>query len=217
MSKANLCLMVGVVLVVVLLIWVCMHKKDTTAPKRDGYMAAGAMDHLDSLDPRYDLVEAPEMAVPTEHFADLVNGGDQAQMVQQAATSGRSESLRPLERLDRIHESNMMPSTAAHLPQYNIDVSNPSVYAFSVSAPRVSMGPVKPRTWEASDKFRGDIPIMYSPDVALIGKSSFGRDSLNYSAFWSDGLRATIPKQTGRGYKNMPTLVAAEGTVLDYV
>ena len=209
-SMMNICVVVGSLVLLGILIWVCM-RKSPDAPKRDGYMAAGAMDHLDSLDPRYNLVEAPEMAVPAEHFADLVNSGDQARLVEQPQGS---ETVRPLERFDRIHEQNLMPSTAAHLPQFNIDAANPSTYSFAVNAPRVQL---KNRIWMLSDPFRGDIPIRYHADVPLIAKSSNGRDSQRMDGFFSDGMSHLYNKLTGRAYKNMPLKVATEGTVVDYI
>lgn len=107
----NTCVMIGALLLVGLIIWYCMNKKDQ---KNEGYTAAGALDHLDSIDGNYELIESPDEAVPAEHFADLVDSGDQARMVKQPRSMG--EELRPLDRFERLQNDAQIPLTAAHLP-----------------------------------------------------------------------------------------------------
>lgn len=204
---------VGAALIAGVAIYVYINRS-TLFPKKEPYMAAGAMDHLDSLDSRYELIEAPDQVIPAEHFADLVDSGDQAQIVGQPRTGDQFESLKPLERLDRLQDKNMLPSTAAHLPQYNIDVANPATYSFAVNAPRVIL---KNRLNMQADPFRGDVFIRYHPDIPLISKSSNGRDSWRGDGFFSDHFAHLYNKLTGRAYRNTPLKVSTEGTVLDYV
>ncbi len=177
--------------------------------KREGYMTAGALDHLDSLDPRYEFVEAPDMAIPTEHFADIVDAGDHARLVEQPTFA---ETAKPLERLERLQDTNRMPMTAAHLPQYNIDVANPATYSFSVSAPRVQM---RNRLAKQADLLRGDVPITYHPDMPVIVKSRYGRDTLTLDGLFSDTFKSSYNRLTGRGFKNMPLKVNTEGILMD--
>lgn len=207
MLDKNTCLIVGILLLGGLLVWYLMSAKK----QKDGYMSAGAIDHLDSLDGRYELIQSPEEAVPTEHFADLVDSGDQARLVQQPQLN---ENIRPLERLERLQGSEQLPLTAAHLPAFNIDVANPSAYAFSTQAPRVVL---KNRLAMQADFIRGDIPIKYNPDVALIGKSSNGRESLKMDGTFSDSSKALYNKLTGRMFKSLPVQVVSQGTVMDYI
>jgi hypothetical protein len=209
MLDKNTILLVGAVLLAGLFLYYYMG--DKKSGKQEGYMAAGALDHLDSLDSRYELIQSPDQAVPAEHFADLVDSGDQAKMVQQPLGA---EYVRPLERLERLHTDAQLPLTAAHLPAFNVDVANPSTYAFAVQAPRVVL---KNRQAMQADMVRGDIPIRYHPDVALIGKSSLGRDSLRLDGTFSDQFKHLYNKLTGRAYKNMPLQVATQGTVMDYI
>ena len=199
----NLLLVAGL-LVVGVAVWYYYSQR----PK-ETYLAAGAMDHLDSLDGRYELIESPDSAVPAAHFADLVDGGDQSRLVQQVATG---DVEKPLERLEKLQQTQLLPPTAAHLPQYNIDVANPATYSFAVNAPRVVL---KNRLNEQADPIRGDIPIRYHPDVPLIAKSSFGRDSLRLDGFFSDHFASLYNKLTGRAYKNMPLKVATQSTIMD--
>jgi hypothetical protein len=207
-SNTKIAIAVGVILVAGVGIYYYMKKRD--AKKSEPYMAAGAMDHLDSLDSRYELIDSPDQVVPTEHFADLVDSGDQAKIVKQP---DQFETLKPLERLDRLMDKNMLPSTAAHLPQYNIDVANPATYSFAMHAPRVVL---KNRLNMQADPFRGDVPVRYHPDVPLIAKSHYGRDAWRGDGFFSDHFDHLYNKLTGRAYKNIPLQVATEGTVLDF-
>jgi len=201
--------MIGALLLVGLLIWYCMQKKDQ---KNEQYTAAGALDHLDSIDGNYELIESPDEAVPAEHFADLVDSGDQARMVKQARSMG--EELKPLDRFERLQNDAQIPLTAAHLPAFNIDVANPSAYAFAVSAPRVLL---KNRLAMQADMVRGDVAIRYFPDVAMVGKSIHGRDSLRMDGTFSDSFRYLYNQLTGRQYKNLPLQVSTGGTVGDFI
>ncbi len=209
MNSKNICVIIGALLLLGLLVYYCMNKQEK---KNEGYMAAGALDHLDSLDSRYELIESPDEAVPAEHFADLVDSGDQSRLVKQMRST--EDTLRPLERFERLQGDAQVPLTAAHLPAFNIDAANPSVHAFAVQAPRVML---KTRVWENADPYRGDIAIAYNPDVAMVAKSQFGRDSQRLDGFFSDQFRHLTAKLTGRAYKNMPLQVSTQGTVGDYI
>ena len=205
----NTCLVIAGLLLLGLLVYYCMQKPEK---KNEHYVAAGALDHLDSLDSRYELINSPDEAVPVEHFADLVDSGDQSRLVRQAADA--SAALRPLERFERLQGDAQVPLTAAHLPAFNIDAANPSVHAFAVQAPRVLL---KNRLAMQADPMRGDIPIRYHADVAMVGKSQYGRDSLRMDGTFSDQFKSLYNKLTGRMYKNLPLQVATQGTVADYI
>ena len=210
MDTSKLCLVVGAVLLLALALYYFKNQKQNFSTKKETYMAAGAMDHLDSLDSRYELIQSPDAAVPAEHFADLVDSGDQCRAVEQPPDVVE----RPLERLEKLQGKSLLPLTACHLPQYNVDVANPATYSFAVNAPRVVL---KNRLNMQADPFRGDIPIRYHPDVPLIAKSSNGRDSWRGDGFFSDHFATLYNKLTGRSYKNMPLKVATSGTILDFV
>jgi hypothetical protein len=210
MDTSKVCLIVGAVLLLALAVYYFQNKKQGFSTKKETYMSAGAMDHLDSLDPRYELIQAPDAAVPAEHFADLVDSGDQCREVQQP----KDEVERPIERLEKLQGRSLLPLTACHLPQYNIDVANPATYSFAVNAPRVVL---KNRLNMQADPIRGDIPIRYHPDVPLIAKSSNGRDSWRGDGYFSDHFATLYNKLTGRSYKNTPLKVSTGGTILDYV
>jgi len=205
----NTCLMIGALLLVGLIIWYCMNKKET--PK-ETYTAAGALDHLDSIDGNYELIESPDEAVPAEHFADLVDSGDQARLVKQPNSMG--EELRPLDRFERLQNDAQIPLTAAHLPAFNVDVANPSAYAFAVQAPRVIL---KNRLAMQADPIRGDCPVKFHANIPMVAKSQYGRDSLRLDGTFSDQFRYLYNQLTGRQYKNMPIQVANQSTIGDYV
>lgn len=171
--------------------------------EKEQYMTVGALDHLDSLDQSYQTLDAPESGVPAAHFADVIDNGDQEEEVV-----GES----PMERLDRIQGKSLLPLTAAHLPQYNVDVANPATYSFSVNAPRVML---KNRVNMQADPYRGDVPIRFHPDIPLVGKSSYDRDAWRGDGFFSDHSASLYQKYTGRAYKNMPLKVVNQGIIMD--
>lgn len=170
----------------------------------ESYSNIGAIDNVGSLDDRYELVMAPEMAAKDINFADIVDTGDQPRMI-----NNPNDQSQPFERLDRLQGHDTIPLTAMNTPAYNVDVANPSTYAFSVNAPRVLL---KDPVWQLADPFRGDIPITHSPNVALVGKSQYGRDSLRLDGFWSDGMVDLYNKSTGRAFKNLPVKVMSQET-----
>lgn len=93
-------------------------------------------------------------------------------------------------------------------------MANPSAYAFAVQAPRVLL---KDRLAMQADMIRGDIPVKYHPDVCMVAKSQYGRDSLRLDGTFSDQFKYLYNQLTGRQYKNMPLQVANQATVGDYI
>lgn len=211
LKNMNLCLMIGGLIFLGLILYLCINKKNLLGSK-ESYSNIGAIDNIGSLDTSYELIESPEEQVPASHFADLVDAGDHAELIKQPA--GTLESVRPMERLDRIHTRDLLPRTAANVTPYHVDVANASTWAFSVNAPRVQL---KNRQNMQADPYRGDIAITYHPDVALIGKSHWGRDALRLDGFFSDHFAALYNKYTNRAYKNMPLKVATQSTIMDYM
>jgi hypothetical protein len=173
-------------------------------------MNINAVSNLGSLDTTYELVQTPDQVAPATHFADLVNQGNLPSIVKQPEEG--PDTIRPVERLARLHASKLLPATAKNVTPYDVDVANTTVYMFAANAPRVSL---KDRLYMQADPYRGDIAITYSPDVCLIGKSHYGRDSLRYSALFNPGYQALYQRNTGAGYKNMPMHIAAQGTIMD--
>jgi hypothetical protein len=194
---------VVVIIVIVFAIWWCTNK-------RENYSNIGAVDNVGSLDTMYEMIPAQEERAPVEHFADMVDTGDQTQIIKPSRES--LDSINPMERLHRVETRDLLPRTAASVTPYNIDVADPTSWAFSVNAPRVQL---KNRLWNQADPLRGDIAITYHPNVPLIGKSSNNRDSQRLDGFFSDHYAALYNKTTGKGYKNMPMKVSLGGTIMD--
>jgi hypothetical protein len=212
-NSTKLCLIVGGLILVALLVYFLMSRKDMfSTPKREAYSNIGDIDNVGSLDSGYELVQSPEDVVPAAHFADLVDGGSQNDFVKQP--QGTGDNIKPMERLDRVHNRNLLPRTSASVTPYNIDVAQPSAWAFSLNAPRVQL---KNRLANQADFYRGDIPITYNPNVALIGKSSYGRDSQRLDGTFSGHFAELYSKLVGRAYKNMPLKVSVGSTQLDFM
>lgn len=217
----NILLLVGVVLLVLLVVYYCKNKKPSVS--QEHYTHAGAIDNLGSIETSYELVNSPDDNVPAAHFADMVDDGNHPDIVSQPKNA--SDAVRPMERLNRVHNRCMLPKIAAGVTPYQVDVANTSVFSFATQVPRVQ---IKSPVWQQADQFRGDIAITYTPDVCLVAKSQYGRDAARYDAFFSDHFNSfyqditgnafvnACNKNTGRAFKNMPYKSSAQGTIMDY-
>lgn len=160
------CVLAGAALFVA--VWMLL-KPSGGHRRREGFVVAGGLDHLDSIDtyPPSNTVtpDIPYLGQPVESSLDQAYG---------IPSAGQ--------RYDALLASNGEPISPAALPQFNVDVTNPANWTAQV---QLRM-PLKTRQWEASDKMRGDIEIVRSPHSCVIDTSIYAnRDSLNYSAFWS--------------------------------
>jgi hypothetical protein len=111
-----------------------------------------------------------------------------------------SNQQKTIQRLDRL-EPHLLPATSQNVTPYNIDVADPIAYSFVVNAPRVIR---KDRLALQADPFRGDIPINIYPDIPIIQRSQYNRDSLRIDGAFSDALSQTYNKLTGKAYFNQP-------------
>lgn len=210
MTQTNLYVALAVVVIVGVVLYYCMGKKDKKGAT-EGYANIGAIDNLGSLDGSYELLPAPEELVPATHFADMVDTGEHSDIVQQPL--GTAPAIRPLERLERLQTQRMLPSTAKSVTPYALDVADISTYSYSVNAPRVTL---RNRVNMQADPYRGDIAISYSPDVCMVGKSQYGRDAWRGDGFFSDHFAQLYNKYTARAYRNLPLQTSVKGTILDY-
>ena len=205
MEDVSMCIVVGAILLVAIFILM----SNTTRENMDSNIGAlgsgiGSVDQLGAIDDSYAVVEGNENRVPSAHFADRVDSGDQKTAIplgpaQRLAMNG-SEG-RPL-----------MPRMSKGVTPYNIDVADPISHSYMVNPPRVQLkDPIK----MLADPYRGDIPIKYYPNVPLVNQSRYGRDSLRLDGFFSDAFRDLYNRYTGKGYKNMPMSVVNEETIMD--
>lgn len=208
-DKTKTYVLVGLLILVAIVIYFCFFYKKS--PPKETYSNIGGLDNVGSLDTSYELIQAPEQIAPAAHFADMVDAGDHNALLKQPENS--IDALKPLERLDRVNARNLLPRTAASVTPYNIDVANPQVWSFSVNNPRVQL---KDPLAIKADFYRGDIPISYHPDVALIGKSQYGRDSIKLDGYFSDYFASLYAKNTGKAFKSMPLKISEQETIMDY-
>jgi hypothetical protein len=108
--------------------------------------------------------------------------------------------------IDRLDSSKSveLPIISSSTTPYNVDVADPTAYSFQVQAPRVIR---KDPLAMLADPFRGDIPITMYPDVPIVERSKYGRDSLRLDGMFSDALSDKYRKLTGQDavYFDMPT------------
>ena len=218
MDNSKLCIVVGVVIIVVVIAWFLWvrkdkkeHKKGATTQKVEGYSNIGDLDNLGSLDGSYDMIQAPEEAAPSSYFADMIDEGDLSQVVDQANTNRGKTN--PIQRLNELTSKNLLPRNSASATPFNVDISQPTAWAFAAGPPRVYL---KNRLNIQADPYRGDIPIKYDPSICLSDKSVNGRDSWRGDGYFSPYFQDLYENQLGRGYKNMPLKVAIGETIMDY-
>lgn len=121
-----------------------------------------------------------------------------------------SNEVQTLQRLDRI-DKNLLPVLSQNVTPYNIDVADPVTYTYQVHAPRVIR---KDRLAMEADPVRGDIPISIYPDVPIIQRSQFNRDSLRLDGTFSEALAKTYDRLTGKTYFNMPIHLSHGGMIM---
>ncbi|HSA76111.1 MAG TPA: hypothetical protein VLE02_01080 [Nitrosarchaeum sp.] len=208
-------IIVGVVLVVLIaaaLSWyIYKHRKE-------GYATAGAVSDAGSfLEDQYDLEMAPDMEVPSPHFADIINESPQDYMTDAYRQKILTRDLTPNERMHRVQGKYLLPRTSKNITPYNIDVANPISHQYMVNPPRVETA-IKSRfkDYGLSSMIRGDIPIKYHANVPLISKTFQGRDDLNLSGYFSPYYIALYNKYTGKANKSLPVFVSGAGQANGY-
>lgn len=117
---------------------------------------------------------------------------------------------RTIDRLDRI-DAELLPKVSTSVTPYNIDVADPVTYTYQVHAPRVIR---KDRLAMEADPVRGDVPIMIYPDVPLIQRSQFNRDSLRLDGAFSEALAKSYDRLTGKAYFNQPSQLSHGGLMM---
>lgn len=205
MNKKHLLVIVAIILVIGFFVFFCFKGKNNT----EGYSNIGDIDNVGSLDTSYELIPSADSESPAPHFADLIQSGDQMELVK-----SNNESIRPMERLERLQGSQLLPRMSSQVTPYNVDVADPVTYSFAVNAPRVQL---KNRLANQADPYRGDIPIRFNPNIPMVAKSSYERDSQRLDGFFSDHYVNLYNRNTGQAYKNMPIKVSNGETIMDFV
>jgi hypothetical protein len=121
-----------------------------------------------------------------------------------------ANEVKTLQRLDRI-DKNLLPTVSQNVTPYNIDVADPVTYTYQVHAPRVIR---KDRLAMEADPVRGDIPISIYPDVPIIQRSQFNRDSLRLDGTFSEALAKMYDRLTGKTYFNNPIHLSHGGMLM---
>lgn len=171
---------------------------------KERYSNIGDVDNVGSLDDSHEIVKQQEDA---EYYAKLVSGDE-------LSNYETMPGIRPMERLERIQGSDMLPRVSRNVTPYNVDIADPKTHSFMVNPPRVQLK--DPQAMQA-DPLRGDIPITYHPDISLVNRTRYGRDSLRLDGFFSSAYVDLYGKFTGRGYRNAPIKIINEEVLMDYV
>jgi len=152
--------------------------------------------------------------VPPENYDTMNTYGSNFNPYFPASNNNHSNnwgSQKTVERLDRIDDK-LLPHVSKDLTPYDVDVADPTAYTFQVHAPRVIK---KDRQAMEADPVRGDIPINIYPDVPIIQRSQYNRDSLRLDGMFSEALAKQYDRYTGKAYFNIPQYNSHGATILD--
>lgn len=222
-----------VLLAVLVVVFFCYYRKgsssSTTPQSHPSYpnpppprvqenftaLSAGAIDNVGSLlDDSYQLLPGADNDVPAKHFADLVDQGDLPAEMQ---PKRQNEELKPMERLERIQGSDLMPRVSSHVTPFAVDVADPGPSKFMVNAPAAATAlKSKYKDYSLASFVRGDIPIRYVPSVCLVSKTLQGVDDLRLDGLFTPAFGALYQRYTGREFKNLPTSVVGSGQASGY-
>lgn len=221
----NVLIIVGVIALVILL-W-CVFKKDKKSSYQAGTqkeivkegftgLSAGALSNVGMLDVNnYDLLQGADgKNLPAPNFADLVDQGDI--LGEYMETKKEDPIEHPMERLQRIQGSSLMPRNSKSVTAYNIDVANPSSSMYKVTAPRVSSAlKSKYKDYSQAGFIRGDIPISSFSNVCVVSKTHQGRDDLRMDGLFTPYYLSRFNKLIGKSNKNLVSQVSGAGVALD--
>jgi hypothetical protein len=195
----------AIVVFLALIGYIWIRPKENYAPlDSEGYSNIGDVDNVGSLDDSHEIIRNQENA---EYYAKLVSNDE-------LSNYESLPGIRPMERLERMQGSDLLPKVSRNVTPYNVDIADPKTHSYMVNPPRVQL---KDPIAMLADPFRGDIPITYHPDISLINRTRYGRDSLRLDGFFSSAYVDLYNKYTGRGFKNLPQKVVNEEVLMDYV
>lgn len=169
------------------------HASYDILPSKE-YFNTSAISNVNPNGPNsYQLLAPPENGYYNPFLSERYSN-DEAQTVQ---------------RLDRIDDK-LIPTTVSNVTPYDVDVADPQFYIYQVQPPRVLKK--DPQAMQA-DPVRGDIPIRAFPDVPIIERSQYGRDSLRLDGTFSEALNGLYNKYTGGAFFNMPQHTSLGATI----
>lgn len=205
-------IVVVIFVVLIILIVMCAWKKWFNRSEGFCGLAAGSVSNVGMLAPdNYMLAQAPDMAVPTVNFADLVSESKSYQG-DNSVYAQLDDGDAMVDRIKELDARQLLPRNAAVTP-YNIDVAQPANFAF-MAAPQIQLKP-KFASSDLATVIRGDVPITQDPHACIIYNSQYGVDE------WRSGLftpyyTAMYNDYTGNGYKNMVSACAGAGVATGY-
>jgi hypothetical protein len=198
--KQSVAIIIGLVILACLIGAIYVYQRD----KKEGYSNIGDVDNVGSLDDSHEMLKREEDA---EYYAKLVSN-------EEMKNFDTIQGIRPMERLERIQGSDLLPRVSRNVTPYNVDIADPKTHSYMVNPPRVQLkDPIK----NLADPIRGDIPITYHPEISLINRTRYGRDSLRLDGFFSSAFVDLYNKYTGRGWKNLPLKVSNSETLMDFI
>lgn len=206
---------IGIAVFIIIILFVVWNKKNKE--QQEGY-SSSAMTHIGGLSDYEKISPFPPESSMKEYGSQYnpfypvgmnkLEGFSQEEQPLPVHSGWNEE--RTLNRLDRI-DSDLLPKTSTNVTPYNIDVADPTAYSFQVHAPRVIR---KDRLAMLADPLRGDPPIKIYPDIPMVQRSQFNRDSLRLDGTFSEALAKSYDRMTGKSYFNKPSMLSHGGMMM---
>lgn len=198
----TICLVLCLAVLGILVLFLCKKKKEkystTTNMNLNSVANIGSL--TNSPQPRpYEMLD--------EQFANVVSP---------SCGKGVKENFHKDEEvaMQRLNRDSRFPRISKDVTPFNVDVSDPSTYSFSVSMPRVQLKS-KSQDYSAASMMRGDIPITYHDEICMVTRPQYmSADNLKMDGFFSDTYRAKYNKLTGAGYRNHNAFISNEEIIM---
>ncbi len=106
--------------------------------------------------------------------------------LQQPVTWNEQQTLQRLQGVDSV-----LPGSSSGLTIIDPNVVNPSALQYQKSLPVLTL---KNKQALDADPIRGDVPITFYPEIGMVGKSRFDKDSLRLDGAFSYALDSKYKK-----------------------
>lgn len=212
MNEKTILIVLAVALVAIIIYYNYNRGDDNHLASKEGFLAAGAIDHIGTIVPdpvriaHYEMLgdqEDPEASMISHSagdFASMVNDGNH--MIPETLT--RSS----MDRLDELSNS-YFPTIASKALPFSQEAAKPLYHTHAVNLPKVSL---KGKLYEMNlaEAVRGSVPINYDPNISVIGASRYSNEDSFNPGYMTQAFNGLHNKLTG-AYKNMPVNFAGAG------
>jgi hypothetical protein len=210
-GSAKKIIIVVIIVVVIIVVGVVVYKYQQKPPEK---FVTNSITHIGGLEdiPREYFNTSNINQIGSPQSYNLIGSSNPPEngyynpFLTEKFSSGENKTI---QRLDRVDDK-LIPKTVNNVTPYDVDVADPQFYIYQVQPPRVLK---KDPQAMLADPMRGDIPIRSYPDIPIIERSQYGRDSLRLDGTFSEALNGLYGKYTGGAFFNIPQHTSLGATI----